>query len=241
MMNDIMIRLTYCLRRQRDLGLQEFHEHWLQHHVETYGAPLREIRRYVQYTAIETQPALRAGGPEPYDGIVTVWFDDLATLSKVLASAMESAAVDERKFIDHDRSRATVCEDHVIVEPDAPAPIVLFECVRRRDGCSPEEFGTAWLEHGARTREQYDRGLLSGYIQGHVVADPDGGTDSYDVLGLPVERWDGFGAAYFQSAVLARRYLETTGGLPSGDAACLDPDATASMLARRHPRRSLVR
>jgi hypothetical protein len=236
-----MIRLIYALRRSRDLPLNEFHEHWRQHHVGAYGLPIPEIRRLVQYAAVENQLQARAEGPEPLDGIASAWADDLPTLSRVTASAMESATEDERKFIDHDRSRAAVCEDHVLAEPYGPAPIVLFECVQRREGSSLAEFSEAWLEHGARIREQYDQGLLSGYIQSHVVADPQGGTDSIDVLGPKIEPWDGFGAAYFQSLVLARRYLDATDGLPSADAACVATDLTVSMLSRRDPIRSLVR
>jgi EthD domain len=236
-----VIRLIYCLRRRAGVTLGEFHEHWLEHHVERYGRPLLQIRRYVLYAAVEPQPVLTAHGPDPYDGIATVWMDDLATLRATMDSAMIEAGQDERLFIDHDRSRAALSQDEVIVEPDAPSPIVLFECLTRRPGISPAQFREQWRAHGATARGAYDRGLLQGYIQSHLIGDPQGGVDRFDELGDQAEQFDGIGAAYFQSAVLARHFLEVNGGLPSWDATCVDHARTASMLARRHPRRDPIR
>lgn len=236
-----MVRLLYCLRRRTGVALDEFHAHWLEHHVEQYGRPIRTIRRYVLYAALETQPADGTRQP-PYDGVATVWFDDAKALIAAMDTAMPEAAIDEQRFIDHDRSRAMLVDDHVIVEPDAPAPIVLFECLRRAADTPPAEFARAWLAHGERARHAYADGLLHGYIQSHAISDPEGGLDRFDALGAPTESWDGIGAAYFQSALLARRYLQANGGLPTGgQARFVDHRSTVSMLARRHPRRDLIR
>jgi hypothetical protein len=180
-----VIRLIYCLHRRAGVSLGEFHQHWLEHHVERYGGPLVQIRRYVLYAAVESQPALTADGPDPYDGIATVWMDDLPTLRATMDGAMVEAGEDERLFIDHDRSRAALSEDHVIVEPDAPSPIVLFECLAQRPGMSRDRFRELWLEHGGQARGAHARGLLQGYIQSYLIDDAKGGVDRFDELGLP--------------------------------------------------------
>lgn len=234
-----MIRLLYCLRRRPELALPEFHEHWLDHHVERYGRPIREIRRYVLYTAIEPQPG--AVGASPYDGIASVWFDDLASLRETMEGAMPEAGVDEQRFIDHDRSRAMVAEDRVLVEPDEPAPVVLFECLAAADDGDSAGLSPAWLQIEERVREEHVQGLLQGYVQTTVVSDPEGATAQFDRLGDPSEHWEGIGAAYFDSVVVALRYLEHSGGLPSRTAPAIDHARTVGMLARRHPRRDPIR
>jgi hypothetical protein len=83
--------------------------------------------------------------------------------------------------------------------------------------------------------------MLSGYVQSHVRADAEGGADRFDELADQTEAWDGIGAAYFQSALLARRYLAETGGLPTAGAPFVDHDRTVPLLSRRHPRRDPIR
>lgn len=233
------MRLLYGLRRWPGATLSEFHEHWLDHHVVRYGLGLTAIRRYVLYAAVDPQPPTPSGR-EPYDGIASVWFDDVATLKRVLDGAMVEAGIDEARFIDHDRSRAVLADDHVVVEPDAPAPVVLAEFLARADGTSSAEFAAAWAERDEAIRAQYSDGLLQGYIRSVVRTDPAGGTDAFDALGDPQESWDGVGMAYFDSVVAARRYLEAAGH-PSTDADFADRTRTVTMLARRHVRRDPIR
>lgn len=235
------MRLLYGIRRWAGASLAEFHEHWLDHHVEIYGRKpnLRKIRRYVLYTAVDPQPPTPSGR-EPYEGIASVWFDDAATLKRELEGAMVDAAADEARFIDHDRSRAVLAHDRVIVEPDHPAPVVLAEFLVRADGTSAAEFDAAWLAHGDAVREQYAAGALQGYVQSVVLSDPEGGTDVYDELGEQAENWDGVGMAYFDSVVAARRYLEQATH-PTADQPFVDGSKTVTILARRNPRRDPIR
>ena len=234
-----MVRLLYCLRRRPELSLEEFHEHWLDHHVESYGRPIRAIRRYVLYAGLDRQPPAPSGR-DPYDGVASVWFDDVAALAATMDGALPAAAVDERRFIDHDRSRAVLAEDVVLVEPEAPAPVVLFECLARAAGVGREEFGREWRERGERVaREAHAAGILQGYVQSHVR---DGGaaTRQFDRLGRQSESWDGIGALYFDSALLARSFLAAAGGTVAAGG-WVDQSRTVTMLSRRHPRREPIR
>jgi len=233
------VRLLYGLRRWPGATLGEFHEHWLDHHVVRYGLPLTAIRRYVLYAAVDPQPETPSGRA-PYDGVASVWFDDAATLKRILDGAMVEAGIDEARFIDHDRSRAVLADDRVVVEPDAPAPVVLAEFLARPEGASAAEFAAAWAAHGDAVRAQYGDGLLQGYVQSVVRTDPAGGTAAFDALGDPEERWDGVGMAYFDSVVAARRYIAAAGH-PSAGAPFADERRTVTMLARRHPRRDPIR
>lgn len=238
-----MVRLLYCLRRWPGATPDEFRQHWLEHHVERFGEPIRQIRRYVLYSAGDPQPSFPGvDRDDPYDGIASVWMDDLATLRSVMDRAMPEAGRDESLFIDHRRSVAMVVDDDVVVEPDAPAPVVLFECLARRPGTSPEAFRASWRRHAHGIRDLYERGLVQGYVQSHVRADAGGGVDRFDDLGHEDRGWDGVGAAYFDSVVKARRFLEANGGIPTGPGCpFVDHARTVAVVTRRHPRRDPVR
>jgi uncharacterized protein (TIGR02118 family) len=218
-----MVRLLYCLRRREGVSQEEFREHWLDHHVPTYGEPITAIRRYVLYPAIDAQ--------QSYDGIASVWFDDVAALTATMDGAMPEAAKDEARFIDHDRSRAVLATDRVVIEPTGQAGVVLFQCLVAAPGVAREEFDRAWREEGGRrVAEARDAGILAGYVQS--VADEDkAATRQFDRLGDQRERWDGIGATYFDSVLLAREYLAAADPLDT----FADPERTVSFLARRHP------
>jgi hypothetical protein len=236
-----VIRLVYLLRRRRDLELHEFHEHWLEHHVVAYGEPIRAIRRYVLYTAVPGQPV--HGAEEPYDGMASVWLDDVQTLAAVMDGAMPEAGRDEARFIDHGRSRAFLVDDTVVVEPDAPAPIVLFACLARAPGASPEDFARCWRQRDDAVREAHADGRLQGYIRSSVLTRDGYALAQFDALGGQSTAWDGVAGIYFHSVVLARRYLEAARGgtvAPLADDA-IDGERTTLLLARRHLRREPIR
>ena len=120
-----MIKLVFCLRRLPHLSRAEFQRYWRETHaplVRRHAATLG-IRRYVQLHTLEhpTQDALRAsrGGPEPYDGVAELWWDDLGDLARA-DDAWRAAALalleDERRFIDLERSPLFVGEEHAIID-----------------------------------------------------------------------------------------------------------------------------
>ena len=121
-----MIKLSFCLRRLPGMSREAFQEYWLGTHgplVRSHAKTLA-IRRYVQQHTLESPlaAALAAsrGGPEPFDGIAELWWDDAASLERVLAdpagrAASEELLEDEKKFIDLPRSPLWLSQEHAIV------------------------------------------------------------------------------------------------------------------------------
>jgi uncharacterized protein (TIGR02118 family) len=122
-----MIKLVFCLRRLPSLTREEFQRHWYDRHaplVRSHAKTLR-IRRYVQ-THTLTDPAndlLQAsrGGPDAYDGVAELWWDDVAALAGATATEEGRAAglallEDERRFIDLARSALFVAQERPIIE-----------------------------------------------------------------------------------------------------------------------------
>jgi uncharacterized protein (TIGR02118 family) len=120
-----MIKLVFCLRRLPHLSRAEFQRYWSETHaplVRQHAATLG-IRRYLQLHTLEhpTQDALRAsrGGPEAYDGVAELWWDDVGDLART-DDAWRAAALalleDERRFIDLERSPLFVGEERAIID-----------------------------------------------------------------------------------------------------------------------------
>jgi uncharacterized protein (TIGR02118 family) len=121
-----MVKLVFCLRRRPDVTEEEFHRYWREEHAPLVvrHASTLGIRRYVQlHTVSGPLNALLAatrGGPEAFDGVAELWFDDAADIAasagtdKGRVAAAELAA-DEERFIDHGRSPLFVAEEHVVI------------------------------------------------------------------------------------------------------------------------------
>ncbi len=124
-----MIKLSYCLRKRPELSREEFQDYWLNQHgplVRSHAAAL-QIKRYLQLHTLDTavNDALRRGrgGPEPYDGVAELWWEDLAALQRVLddpaaEGPMRELLEDEQKFIDLANSPLWLAEEHEIVASD---------------------------------------------------------------------------------------------------------------------------
>jgi uncharacterized protein (TIGR02118 family) len=120
-----MIKLVFCLRRLPHLSRAEFQRYWREMHaplVRRHAATLG-IRRYVQLHTLEhpSQDALRAsrGGPEAYDGVAELWWDDVRDLARTdddWRAAALALLEDERRFIDLERSPLFVGEEHPIID-----------------------------------------------------------------------------------------------------------------------------
>jgi uncharacterized protein (TIGR02118 family) len=120
-----MIKLVFCLRRLPHLSREEFQRYWWEHHrplVQRNADALR-IRRYLQLHTVtdDVNPALRAsrGGPEEYDGIAELWWEDrdellAATSSDAGQKASLELLEDERRFIDLARSPVWVGEEREV-------------------------------------------------------------------------------------------------------------------------------
>ena len=125
-----MIRLNYYVRRKPGLTLDEFKQYWRETHgpLWTKFADLLGVRRYVQVldqpndpVALGYKEGYRVTG-EPYDGVSVACWAESAVLERALASnegreAWNNILVDERKFIDHERSMLSFGTDHAVINP----------------------------------------------------------------------------------------------------------------------------
>ena len=121
-----MIKLTFCLRRRRDMTLEAFQRYWRETHAPLVAehAEVLGIRRYVQVHTTDLpglHKSLRArngGAPEPYDGVAELWFESLDTPGGDNPAKQQAAAAllaDERNFIDLPNSPMWFAQEHVVV------------------------------------------------------------------------------------------------------------------------------
>ena len=122
-----MVKLVFCLRRQRHLSREEFQRYWRETHGPLVKArdEVLGMRRYVQVHTVDARAseALRAsrGGPEPYDGVAEAWFDSWDALVAAGSTpegrqAGRELIEDERRFIDLTNSPVWIGEEHPFVE-----------------------------------------------------------------------------------------------------------------------------
>lgn len=124
-----MLKLTFCLRRKPGLSREEFQRYWRENH----GPLMRKnmaamgVRKYVQQRTLDGEAAdfiaKSRGGPEPYDGVAEVWWDDLAVFEAATGSADGRAAgkemyKDELNFIDLANSPCFLTEEQFVAEDD---------------------------------------------------------------------------------------------------------------------------
>jgi uncharacterized protein (TIGR02118 family) len=103
---------------------EEFQQYWLDQHgpLACSHANALGIRRYVQAHTLPMSADLRPhpDAPEPFDGLVELWFDSpesLASLRTNPEGILAGAALqeDERRFIDHSRSVLLLVEEHELI------------------------------------------------------------------------------------------------------------------------------
>ena len=93
------------LKRRADMSREEFARWWLERHVP-YVKKFPDVRKY--------RVSLVESGPETLvDGLAEVWFDDMATLRRVTASAVVKEAQQHSVAHTSDRIRLFV-EEHRI-------------------------------------------------------------------------------------------------------------------------------
>lgn len=125
-----MIKLFFCLRRHPDLTREEFLAHWHGIHAEIAlrGATALGATKYVQNHTV-TDPindALRASrnAPEPFDGVVELWFTSIADVEATFRepdarAAIKALLADEVRFIDLTASPIFLVEAHEMWEAGA--------------------------------------------------------------------------------------------------------------------------
>jgi uncharacterized protein (TIGR02118 family) len=120
-----MIQMIFCVHRLSSLTVEQFHTYWREHHAPMVRkrAEVLRIRRYAQHRAAapETAEVLAGvrGAPPAYDGVATLWFDNLEDLRASGATSEGRRAArelleDERSFIDLELSPIFLTEEDLI-------------------------------------------------------------------------------------------------------------------------------
>lgn len=105
------VKLVFMFHRRPGMGFDEFSRYWRDQHAPI-GAALPGVRKYVQNHVGATLD----GSPPPCDGFSELWFDDMESLQRALASSQAQAAlVDSANFIDVQRIQTFVVEEATIV------------------------------------------------------------------------------------------------------------------------------
>ncbi len=110
-----MLTLVFCLRRRPELSRQEFQRYWRENHGPLMTRNMKALgaRKYQQWHTATGPEAERInhsrGGPQDYDGLAVVWWDDLAHFVAATGSDDGRAAgremyKDELNFIDLENS-----------------------------------------------------------------------------------------------------------------------------------------
>ena len=118
-----MFKLFFCLRRRSDLSREQFLEHWHGIHADIArrGANALGAVKYVQNhtLSLPINEALRdsRGAPEPFDGVVELWFESVEDVASTFhepdaRAAIKALLVDEPNFIDLEASPIFLAEAH---------------------------------------------------------------------------------------------------------------------------------
>ena len=242
-----MVKLIQCLHRLPHLTFHEFHAHWLEYHAQLVRR-VKGIRSYIEYHTLCNNPMARPAlsSAEPFDGFAAACWDSLGALQAEMEEGTDYRAVleDEKLFIDDTRSVTCLTQEQVIVEVEGSAPYVLVECHRHRPDLDRATFQDSWLNvHGAYGRDIYAQGLMSGFIQNHVVSH-EADADMLNALNIDLDTFDGVGMAYFQSMAKFKKMAS----LPvvkdesfQAEDDFDDHERMVSVLTRRHEIRNIVR
>lgn len=116
------IKTVAMLPRHPELPEQAFHDHW-RHPHGTLGARISTVRRYVQSHRLHT--AHLGDDPAIYDGIVELWFDNLADATSLPEhpAYRRDLVPDEPRFIDMDGLRFVVTREEVVSSSHDPRSV----------------------------------------------------------------------------------------------------------------------
>jgi len=133
-----MIRITYLLRKQAQLSIDEFRAYWKQQHGPLVASVATQLGllRYVQVHALDdpvnaAMAKARGGMEAPYDGVAEIWFASRLALAQSLASedgkrASARLLADEANFIDLPSSTLWLGYEYPQINP-APENLLASE------------------------------------------------------------------------------------------------------------------
>lgn len=135
----VAIKFTEFFHRRPGMTSAAFLEHWQQNHTEVMSA-IEGLRRYIQNPAA----GLIDGVPNPYDGMVEVWFDDLNAIERLRKSDYWDTIIeDELRFVDRPSLQLFLSEEPIPEPPEVGFKRVYL--LHRLSGQSREAF----QEHAA--------------------------------------------------------------------------------------------
>lgn len=107
-----MVKLVYCICRKPGLSREAFIRYWADVHGPI-GARIPGLRKLVQSYALAVPNDSRPAG---FDGMVELWFDDVAAILEARQSAEWAASTaDEANFVDPSHSAYFVSEERQIL------------------------------------------------------------------------------------------------------------------------------
>ncbi|MEI6665632.1 MAG: EthD domain-containing protein [Chloroflexota bacterium] len=148
--------------RSLRISKQQYHQHWATVHREMVvhrndNSPM-PYHRFVQFHAEELRvpPFTRA----MYDGVAECWFEDLASVDRLLEDPYQREIVqqDERVFVDMSRFRILfTVEDQRIAGPEMTWQLPFTKVMlltRRRPEVTREEFAAWWTAELPRQAQE---------------------------------------------------------------------------------------
>jgi len=107
-----MIRLITCVKRKKDISINEFRDYWNDQQFEvlldrlvTLLEPFRLLRKLTLQVSANIRIMQARKTQEPYDAVIEWWFESASQLAPLLAKAEAHEALNEltkyqSKFID---------------------------------------------------------------------------------------------------------------------------------------------
>jgi hypothetical protein len=158
-----MMKIVLCSRRHPAMSRPQFYRHLLHHHaplVRSVTAFERYVRKYVQNHARLPEDGVEVATAYPHalerDSVIELWFRDQQRLQEALAEPAYLARIrpDEAFFNDLDKLIVLATAEQPVWNPDVPrGRFKVFDFIRRRTDCPPEEFARRWQEHTALLTE----------------------------------------------------------------------------------------
>jgi uncharacterized protein (TIGR02118 family) len=106
-----MVKMVFILHRRPGMDFAAFSRYWRDKHAPI-GSALPGLRKYIQNHAGATLD----GSPLPYDGFSELWFDDMGSLERALASPEAQAAIaDSENFLDVGRIQTFIVEEVTVI------------------------------------------------------------------------------------------------------------------------------
>jgi len=219
-----MLKLVGFLKRRQGMTPETFQAHWRERHAEL-GRKVPGVRRYVQNHTLlsgyrDRQPV--------WDGVVELWFDDLAAFRGAWASdEMAPIRADEPAFLDLPSCGGLLAEEHVIVDGEAPPDAVkLISFLTRRADLDVPAFQRYWRERHGPIASRIPG--MRRYVQCHTHADSPGGGTRPTCDGVPLAWFESTDA--LRASAPSAEYARTR----EDEANFLEPGRLTFVIAREH-------